>query len=58
MNIKFTIDHDTGYPNTTFLIGDYNGQRFIEDFNSKSWFNLSLRFAKYLITQRFKIIYK
>lgn len=56
-NIKFTVDHDTGYPNKAFLIGDFNGQRFIEVFNKDSWLNFSLMFSKYLITKRFKIIY-
>ncbi len=55
--IKFTISHDTGYNNQCFLIGEYKGQLFIESFNVKSWFNISLRFAKYLIITRFKIIY-
>lgn len=60
MEIKptFTIDHDTGYSNKAFLIGDYNNQRFIETFKSTSWSNLSLRFKKYLIIKRFKIIYE
>ena len=57
IKIIFTIDHDTGYSNKAFLVGDFNNQRFIETFKSDSWFNLSLRFKKYLITKRFKIIY-
>jgi hypothetical protein len=59
MKIKpvFTIDHDAGYDNKAFLVGDFNNQRFVETFNSKSWLNISLRFKKYLIIKRFKIIY-
>lgn len=58
MKIKFTVDHNiTGFSNKAFLIGDYEGIRFVETFYSNSWLNLSLRLAKYLIKQRFKIIF-
>ena len=56
--IKWTVDHDCGFDDEAFLIGDYNGSRFIEIFNSKSWFSFGLIFAKWKITRRFKIIYK
>lgn len=58
INITFIVDHDTGYPNMAFLVGEYNGQRFVQEFNKNSWFNFSLRFAKHSITQKFNIIYK
>lgn len=57
-NITWTVDHDCGLNNDAFLIGDYKGTRFIEVFNTKSWFSLGLMFAKWKIKRLFKIIYE
>ena len=56
--IKWTVDHSGGFVDDAWLIGDYNGTRFLELFNTNSWFSFGLMFAKWKITRRFKIIYK
>lgn len=56
LNIKWSIDHDHG-PNSYMLIGDCNGVRFVEGVYQYFW-GIPLRYKKWLITLRFKILNK
>lgn len=54
--IKWSVDHECS-DDSFLLIGDFNGQRFVE-IVVYGWFGLHLLYKKWVIERRFRIIYE
>lgn len=55
--IKWRIHKGEAGDLQTLLIGEYNGIEFSALYNDNSFFNISLRWAKWRITQAIKLLY-
>jgi len=54
--IKWEVNHDYSY-GRYLLSGDYNGTRFVKGVLDGFW-GLPLKYAKWCIERRFKLLYK